>query len=345
MRVPEPKRTRKGDYAIQLRLDGQSIYIHGSSAKECRDRARLYKAEVLADVRQVRIYPTLTNAIDAYIERRKNTLSPSTIEGYRRIQKNRFPELMSTELDARIDWQAAINQEAARCSPKTLRNAFRFLVSVYAENGISLPKISLPPLESKTRLWLEPDQIMRLVSVLDETTAFPVLFALHSLRRSELLAVTWDDIDMNRETIRVSGAIVMDENRKYIEKPTNKTQSSTRTVPIMIPALMDFLKAVPPEKRTGHLVQCNPNTVPYFINRACRRAGVPEVGTHGLRHSFASLAYHLGLSELETMRLGGWSDTQTMRKIYTHLSESDRLSAENKMKKFYQNAYENAYRI
>ena len=342
MRIPEPKRTKSGDYRIQLRLDGQSIIFHDTSAKGCRDKARLYKAEYLSGVREVKFYPTLSDAIDQYISRRKNTLSPSTIEGYRRIQKNRFPELMPLQLDAKIDWQAAVNREALRCSPKTLRNAFRFVVSVYSENGIVAPKPSLPPLERNERKWLEPEQIKRLVSALDDSTAFPVLLALHSLRRSELLAVTWDDIDLDRETIRVSGAIVMDENRKYIEKPTGKTASSIRTVPIMIPALIDHLNAVPPEKRVGHLVRCNPNTVLAIVNRACRNAGVPEVGTHGLRHSFASLAYHLGLSELETMRLGGWSDAQTMRKIYTHLSEPDRLSAENKMKNFYKNAYENA---
>lgn len=60
------------------------------------------------------------------------------------------------------------------------------------------------------------------------------------------------------------------------------------------------------------------------INSICEKYHLPLVGVHGLRHSFASLAYHLGMPEKIAMEIGGWSDDQTMRKIYTHISELDR---------------------
>lgn len=344
MKLPEPKKRKNGTWYIQLRLNGVSQYVNGSSAKECRDAARLLKAEYSAGVRDIkRDAPTLSEAIDRYIDKRRNTLSPSTIEGYRRIQKNRFAGVMKETLSNKTDWQAVCNAEALLCAPKTLRNAYRLVVSVLAENGIAAPKITLPPLENKTRPWLEPEQIKPLIAAAVGTSAaLPVLLALHSLRRSELLAVTWDDVDLDAGTLRVAGAIVMDENREYIEKPTNKTQASARTIPIMIPELRQELEAIPEDQRTGRLVTCSPNNVPVLINRACRAAGVPEVGTHGLRHSFASLAYHLQLSELETMELGGWSDAGTMRKIYTHLSAADKAKASNKMSQFFENACGNA---
>ena len=47
------------------------------------------------------------------------------------------------------------------------------------------------------------------------------------------------------------------------------------------------------------------------------------MGVHGLRHSFASLAYHLQIPEKIAMEIGGWSDDGTMRKIYTHLAQKD----------------------
>ena len=56
----------------------------------------------------------------------------------------------------------------------------------------------------------------------------------------------------------------------------------------------------------------------------------------------ASFAYHLGMSERETMEIGGWSDPQTMHKIYTHLAAADRVKAENRMAEFYKNANQNA---
>lgn len=180
--------------------------------KECRDKARLLKSEYSAGVREIKKgVPTLTEAIDRYIEKRRNTLSPSTIDGYRRIQKNRFSSVMGLPLDAKTDWQAVCNAEALLCSPKTLRNAFRFVVSVLGENSINAPKVTLPPLNTNMRQWLEPEQIPKLIAAAVGTpSALPVMLALHSLRRSELLAVTWDDIDLFQE--KASKNIILKSN-------------------------------------------------------------------------------------------------------------------------------------
>ena len=149
MKLPEPKKRKSGTWYIQLRLNGVSHYVNGSTAKECRDKARLLKSEYSAGVREIKKgVPTLTEAIDRYIEKRRNTLSPSTIDGYRRIQKNRFPSVMGLPLDAKTDWQDVCNAESLLCSPKTLRNAFRFIVSVLWENVINAPKVTLPTLNT-----------------------------------------------------------------------------------------------------------------------------------------------------------------------------------------------------
>ncbi len=111
----------------------------------------------------------------------------------------------------------------------------------------------------------------------------------------------------------------------------------------MIPELLAALEAV--EDKSGPVVRCNPNTIYHQINRVCARNGLPQVGTHGLRHSFASLGYHLGVPELEMMQLGGWADNQTMIRIYTHIANADRVKAENAMAGFFaQNANKNANR-
>ena len=69
-----------------------------------------------------------------------------------------------------------------------------------------------------------------------------------------------------------------------------------------------------------------------------------EIGVHGLRHSFASLAFssEVGLTEREVMEIGGWADSQTVHRIYEHLARKNRLKASNKMADFFKNADENA---
>ena len=146
--------------------------------------------------------------------------------------------------------------------------------------------------------------------------------------------VTYADIDLEKDIIHVRGAAVVDEHGKLIHKAENKNASSTRDVPIMIPRLKELLSA----DADGYVVSINPNNVYRGINRACESHNLPLVGVHGLRHSFVSLAYHLGWSEIATMRVAGYADYGTMRKIYTHLAEQDKLKSVKSMSDFYATA-------
>jgi integrase len=185
--------------------------------------------------------------------------------------------------------------------------------------------------------WLDSDQIKIFIEAIKgQPCEIPALLALSSLRRSEIFGLKWDDIDFKNKTIHVNGAIVFNADQKLVYKPTNKNSSSNRVIPIMIPELLAALQKN--KKQNGPVVTCFPNTLCSQINRVCAANNLPQVGVHGLRHSFASLGYHLGMNEMEVMRIGGWSDFDTMRKIYTHLAEADKQKAENKMAAFYKNA-------
>lgn len=344
MKVPKPRKVSSGNYFIQLRLGGESISVTAVNEKECRRQAALIKAEYLAGVKQRRkvgMNKTLRQAIDDYIAARSNTLSPSTIRGYRFIQKGRFRSVMDKAIKDIKNWQEVCNIEAKLCSPKTLRNAFRFITSVLSDVGVTLPKVTLPQVQPKERPWLEPEQVLNFVkAVKGKPCEISALLALHSLRRSEICALTWEDIDLEKKRITVRGATVMNEHNEFVRNDKNKNVTSTRTIPIMIPELFAALKDV--KNKTGLVVPYHPNTIREQINRVCEENNLPKVGVHGLRHSFASLAYHLGMSERETMEIGGWADTQTMHKIYTHLARVDRLNAESKMTEFFSSANKNA---
>ena len=354
MKIPEARKLKSGNWHIQLRLNGESIYVTENTKKKCEDKARAIKASYKAGMREIKAEkttPTLSAAIDAYIEKRSETLSPSTITGYKRIQSGRFQEYMKTPIGQLTDWQAIYNNEAKKVSaltkkkptPKTLKNAYYFIRSVYKDNGIILPPITLKTPEKKTRGWLNWEQVSALVdSVAGTHEELPVLFALHSLRRSELLALDWKNIDLKNRCFHVRGAVVKDVDGNFVYKSANKNLSSQRTIPIMIPELYEALSAIPEDERTGRVITINGNSILYEVNKACRAAGVPEVGTHGLRHSFASLAEHIGLTKKETMYLGGWSDDKTMAGIYTHIDEADIATAGNKMTEFFKNRHKNA---
>ena len=335
IKVPTPRQLPSGKWHLQVYMNGKRYPVTEPTESACIARAMAIKEEMLEAIDRTN-KPTLTVAIDRYIEARQNILSPSTILGYRIIQRNRFTAAMSRPVDAYDEngWQRLVNSEAKLCSAKTLTNAFRFISSViYEETGKRYtPK--LPQIVSEPRKFLEPEQIPIFVDAVSKTKyAIPAMLALCSLRRSEILALTWDKIDLDAGTIKVYGAVVRDEKMNYIYKPENKNRSSRRTVPIMIPQLKDALAAV--ENKSGAVVTALPNAIRNGINRACREVALPEVGIHGLRHSFASLAYHLGMPEKVAMQIGGWENDATMKKIYTHVAKSDVMKYQEIMANYY----------
>lgn len=331
MKVPEPRKLASGKWFIQLRLGGQSVSVSNFDKNACVREARAIKAEYLAGKREPSApeppppAPTLTKAIDDYITAKSNTLSPSTIRSYRVMQRNSFKTTMLRRLDQiqPTEWQGIVNEEASRLSPKSLRNAFFFVKSVVLfATGEHLPAVSLPGAIPAKKEFLTPEQIKTFVrAVKDDSIAVPALLALSSLRSSEIAALRWEDIAQQPDFIRVSGAIVRDELGHPVLKKQNKNATSARMVPILIPELKSAIER--DRKPEGPVLEFTPNRFRDRVNRICARNGLPPVGVHGLRHSFASLAYHLRMPEKIAMEIGGWADSGTMHRIYTHIAQSD----------------------
>lgn len=345
MKVPKARKLKSGTWFIQLRLNGQSISVTAPSEKECVRMAQLRKAEYQAGVKQEKLInakkaPTLSEAVDAYIVKRDAILSPSTIRGYDIIKRNRFQSLMNRRIDTITadEWQMACNIESKEVSPKTLKNSWHFVLSVLRDAGIKeTPNVRLPQSVPHDKLFLQPEQIAPFIEAVKGTDIeIPALLALSSLRRSEILALQWENIDLKNRIIKVRGAMVMDTQTHLVSRPQNKTNSSSRNVPIFIGELYEALKTE--KKDRGKVVNYSPSKIYEGINRVCRKNGFPEVGIHGLRHSFASLAYHVGIPALTTMQIGGWSDKYTMIQTYTHIATSDLNSSSEKLRKFFEKA-------
>lgn len=338
MKVPEPRKLKSGTWFIQLRLGGESIPVSALTRSDCIKQAQLIKAQHRADAHETK-YKTDKTARDLmsdYIDSIRKTASPSTIRGYATIRDHRFSSIANKPVDKIKNWQRVIDTEADLASAKTLKNAWSFLQTSMRHAGMTPPDVRLPQLVPPDPLWLEPDEVLRFVELVHgKPFEIAALLALHGLRRSEILAITYGKVDLTANTITVHGAAVMGEDNVLVHKQTNKNASSHRVVPIMIPALASAIRSAPPHQPDDLIYTFHANTLRIQINQLCLNNGLPQVGVHGLRHSFASLAFYLGLPEQETMELGGWADYHTMHNIYTHLAAAARLKSQNKMAAFF----------
>lgn len=320
MKIPKPRKLPSGSWFVRVQVDGETHSITRPTEKECVAEAAALKARLKEAQKCTRL--TVTKAIDKYIEDRKDILSPSTIRGYRTIQKQRFQSVMKNYIGdiSQSKWQRVVDLEVKTCSAKTLKNAWGFISAVVTYTTGKRINVKLPQVISNELPYLNDKQIPKLLEAIKgDPCEIAILLGLSSLRRSEILAVKWEDIDLEAGCIHVHGSAVFDEDSNLVHRAENKNTSSRRTVPFLIPQLRAAVMAA--DKRSEYAVTCNPNTIWAATNRACRKAGLPEVGAHGLRRSFASLAHYLGIDEEVTMRAGGWSDISTMRKVYTKISD------------------------
>ena len=280
---------------------------------------------------------TLSQCIDKYIQDRPD-LSPSTLRGYQIIKRNRFQSVMNVPVKAVRDWQAVYNADAARLSAKTMSNTWTLVKSACEHCGYSLPRITpLRMHRNVSKGFLSHDEILRFVSESrGEKYRIAFLLGLHSLRLSEVLALTWSDIDLEKNTISVHRSAVLDDKNHLTIREQTKTDLSTRTIPIFIPELAAELKRRKKYRAASdRIVSVMPNTIYRAVSTFLKKNQFEQGGFHLLRHSFASLCYYLNVPVLVTCTLGGWSDYNTVYRIYTHLERAKIAQSESELTAFF----------
>lgn len=331
-RYPVPVELPSGSWRCQVTVDGVRRSVTAGSPQEAISQALLLRDGIKRKGPQDF---SLGAVIDEYIQLRESVLSPSTVVAYKSYRNHLFQNYMGRDIRKldRRQLQRMVNDEAKTRSAKTVKNAFGLVSAALKEYQISTEGINLPQIPHKERPWLPADEVLLFCDMVrGQKCEIPALLALCSLRRSEIYALDWKDVDLKAGTVTVRRSKVKGENG-YVLKDTNKTDSSTRVVPIIIPQLIDALKAQ--KAKSGLVCTGDPNTLYKQVNALCAKAGLPQVGVHGLRHSFASLCHHLGIPEMECAKMGGWSDLGTMRKIYTHLSKDQLDDAADQLRRFF----------
>ena len=338
--IPKITQLPSGAYNCYLRIKDengvtQNISITDDDYKTVEAKAVAIKSGLMQAEKSARQLPTLSQAIDNYIAERSNILSPSTIRGYRKIQQCRFQSYINRNISAFNErlCRRMVNDETPLCSPKTLRNAWSFVATVIENETGKRYSVPLPKSKKVPHAFLDFEQIKTFVlAIKDSSFEISALLALNSLRRSEIYGLRWEDVDLGNGTITVNGAVVVGENEQRVYKDTAKNETSNRTIEIVIPRLLELLQAADKSKP---ITNCSPDTLLKYVNRTCVQNNLPKVGVHGLRHSFASLAYHLRIPKEIAREIGGWKNDIVMDEIYTHLAAVDVNEHRERLKAFY----------
>ena len=231
-------------------------------------------------------------------------------------------------------------------SPKTVRNIHQILSSALKlaqEQRIILTNpaegCALPKVEHREMKTLPVEQLQSFLREAKDSGVFELYYLelATGLRRGELLGLKWEDIDLEHGDLRVRRQIAR-INGKVVEAPL-KTKNAYRTLPLAedtISILNEQKKKVGsspwvfPSATGGPM---SPDSVLHMLHRVLKRAGLPQVRFHDLRHTFATLALQNGV-DIKTVSgmLGHFSAGFTLD-TYAHVTTSAQKAAANTMGK------------
>ena len=311
-----------GSYRVRKQINGKMIRVtfdHYPTNTEILFALREYLDDTPAP-KDVLIF---SNAAKQFVEMRRNVISPRTVKEY-----SEMPDRLSDKFSALNvyditlnDVQAEVNRLAEKRSPKTVKNYNSFICSVIKTFRRDFGgQITLPQPIKKEPYIPTDDEVKRFLDYIkEERPKYYVMMVLsaYSLRRSEIMAITSDDLEGN--VLHVTKAKVLDENNNWVIKQP-KTPTSRRD--IVIPEdVADMIR----ENR--YAFNYNPGDVSKVINTACKRLGIQRFSLHKLRHYFATKLVASNVDVMTIASLGGWSSPAMIYNRYGHAIEEKKRNA------------------
>lgn len=288
--------------------------------------------------------------LEFWVNATKAEVSPKTHERYAEIVRCYLkPALGSIALQrlAPADIQRAYNNFDRNPSPRTRRHIHRILKSVLTRavelqalprNPADALNKRMPRVERKPINALTVEQSTRLLKAIRHTTTYwPTLIALATgMRRGEILALRWKNLDLGRGIVRVVESL---EQTKAGLRFKSTKADKPRAVPLPKFAIVELrnwkrqqaenLLRLGVRQSPDGLVCARedgepkqPSSLTHEFAYLIGRVAVPRVRFHDLRHSHATQLLAAGVHpKIVQERLGHSTITVTMD-LYSHVSET-----------------------
>ena len=293
---------------------------------------------------------TVSQALDEWFETEvKPRLAPATVKSYKynienhirpalgKIQIQKLTPMAVQNFYNSLDKDKGLSQRSIKYIHDNLHACLKHFVftQTVSRNVCDFAKVPKKKTEEKSSFYSE-DEVKELLEKVKNDRLRPVVYlGLISLRRSEMLALTWDDIDMVNNTISVNKNLVVVDGEKYIGDC--KSISSKRVIqvpPSIMNLLAEYRRYQLKEKlycwgkyQDNNLVVCKTNGE--YINPASlsgkfpamlKKYGLRKIRLHDLRHTFCSLALNdYGIPATIVSKAAGHSNTQVTLNTYSHV--------------------------
>jgi integrase len=349
-------RQQNGTYGVYLLVDGTPRYkTVGVKLGEARRQRDLLASKAHTGLLPPPSRLTFAQLAETWLEGFEALVAAGergerTLENYRyhldkhllpALGRKRLPEITTDDIA-----QLIARLRAQGLAAKTINGALvplgRILQHALRRGHITdnplrrLEQHERPRIHRRQQRVLDHDQISRLLDAsLPRYRTFLATALYTGMRLSELLGLTWNDIDLEHGLIHVRHQLSRARANKPARRVRLKTHAATREIPLLpqLAALLTRHKLASRHSRERDFVFATHLGTPLAyrnverrgLRRAAELAGLEEEGTprlrlHDLRHTFAShLIVDLGLDVAQVSRILGHARASITLDTYTHL--------------------------
>lgn len=330
------KRSGAVSYQVKCKgFDGKWITQTFSRKADAESK----EAEIVSKKRSGNLVSNLSHrlTIDEFFKTwDEQTRKTNVSQGWRKDQIKYYNDYVSPvigKLKLRIITPAHIAQILSRMTelgraPQTCLHIYNLLNKVFGDaiemyeliykNPVK--KALKPKLIKKEAPYLRIEEIKKLLTyVRGKPYGVPIwLGAMCGLRSGETIALKWADIDWTNSTIIIRRNFVRKENRFQDFPKEKKWRRLT-----MPNELADYLKEYQSVSRSEYVAAQPGQTFVLYehfqrtLQRYCAELRLPQIGTHGLRHSSTEILRHFGATMDDINRFFNHSDYSVTER-YVH---------------------------
>ena len=321
-----------GRYQDQVTINGKRKYFYGKTKAEVKKKMAAYSQEQ----ERGKLFSVVADEWDG--KHRENVTYntwASYIAPLRRIKEHFSADYIKDITAGQI--QPYVNAVAkkgyARRTVQLYLDLFRMIFDYAVVSGYAVispcASVHMPGGLRSGKRTLPSDDDMRTVreSVNKPFGLFAYFILYSGLRRGELLALRYEDIDYTNNTIQVAKSVYYEVNQPLLKSP--KTKAGFRNV-ILLDVLSDKLD----KNGKGYIFGGDkPLTQTVFRRRWAnylKETGL-NITPHQRRHAFATLCHE---DEKAAQDLMGHTSIQVTRDIYTHIRDSRRSDTAAKLNEF-----------
>ncbi|MDE5885354.1 MAG: site-specific integrase [Oscillospiraceae bacterium] len=341
----------EGRYRIGFDETGKSKYrsVYAHSYQEIKEKLSKLKADAIKFISSGRV--TVKALFDEWLSAVRLKVKQSTYANYlMKVKKHLLPMfggLLYEKLTAKsvhefIDKKLKNGLSAKYVSDiiTVFKSMTKYISRIYGYHN-PLENVILPKSEKKETVLLshaEQEILSYTVQRRQDSTGIAVLLSYYTgLRIGEVCGLRWSDINFEKNSLTVSRTVqrITQKNGNHATHlliGTPKSRTSVRTIPL--PKFLMNILSKHKTKADAYILSqtaspVEPRTLQYRFKSLLKRANLPSVKFHALRHMFASNCIRLGFDVKTLSEILGHSAVETTLNRYVHASIEQKIACMN----------------